>query len=53
VLAARQNAADNVQVHGGMGFTAEHDAHLFVKRAHVWETALGGRRAQLRRILGT
>jgi len=51
LLAARQNAADNIQVHGGMGFTAEHDAHLFVKRTHVWETALGGRQAQLARLL--
>ena len=30
---AIQNAADNVQNHGGMGFTWECDAHLFVKRA--------------------
>ena len=49
--AGRTNAAANVQVHGGIGFTAEHDAHLFVKRAHVWETVLGGRRAALHRVL--
>jgi alkylation response protein AidB-like acyl-CoA dehydrogenase len=26
-------AADNIQIHGGMGFTWEHAAHLFHKRA--------------------
>ena len=26
-------AADNIQVHGGIGFTWEHDAHLYFKRA--------------------
>jgi alkylation response protein AidB-like acyl-CoA dehydrogenase len=35
------NAADNVQNHGGIGYTAEHDAHLFVKRAHVLALTLG------------
>jgi alkylation response protein AidB-like acyl-CoA dehydrogenase len=28
-----QAAADNIQVHGGMGFTWEHPAHLYFKRA--------------------
>ncbi|MBI3781797.1 MAG: acyl-CoA/acyl-ACP dehydrogenase [Deltaproteobacteria bacterium] len=28
-----QAAADNIQVHGGMGFTWEHVAHLYFKRA--------------------
>jgi alkylation response protein AidB-like acyl-CoA dehydrogenase len=35
------NAADNVQNHGGIGYTAEHDAHLFVKRAHALSLTLG------------
>jgi alkylation response protein AidB-like acyl-CoA dehydrogenase len=26
-------AADNIQIHGGIGFTWEHDAHLYFKRA--------------------
>jgi alkylation response protein AidB-like acyl-CoA dehydrogenase len=26
-------AGDNIQIHGGIGFTWEHDAHLFFKRA--------------------
>lgn len=33
--AALRNAASNIQVHGAFGFTAEADAHLFLKRAHV------------------
>jgi alkylation response protein AidB-like acyl-CoA dehydrogenase len=33
--AALANAKANIQIHGGMGFTAECDAHLFLKRALV------------------
>lgn len=33
--AALRNAASNIQVHGAFGFTAEADAHLYLKRAHV------------------
>lgn len=29
----QRNAQLNVQVHGGIGFTWEHDAHIFVRRA--------------------
>jgi alkylation response protein AidB-like acyl-CoA dehydrogenase len=39
--AATENAKTCVQVHGGMGFTWEVDAHLFLKRAWVLETAFG------------
>jgi alkylation response protein AidB-like acyl-CoA dehydrogenase len=50
--AALANAKANIQVHGGMGFTAECDAHLFLKRAHLF-TALGSsRRAEERRLIG-
>lgn len=28
-------AAENIQIHGGMGFTADADAHLYLKRAHL------------------
>ncbi|HVM94809.1 MAG TPA: acyl-CoA dehydrogenase family protein, partial [Candidatus Acidoferrales bacterium] len=28
-----QTAAENIQIHGGMGFTWEHVAHLYFKRA--------------------
>jgi alkylation response protein AidB-like acyl-CoA dehydrogenase len=30
-----------VQVHGGMGFTWEHDAHLYLKRALVLDAGIG------------
>ncbi|MGW6358078.1 acyl-CoA dehydrogenase family protein [Streptomyces sp. NPDC055092] len=33
--AAIDNAASCIQLHGGMGYTDEHDAHLYLKRAHA------------------
>jgi alkylation response protein AidB-like acyl-CoA dehydrogenase len=33
VPSAVQNAQLNIQVHGGIGFTWEHDAHLYLRRA--------------------
>lgn len=41
--AAIDNAVDNVQNHGGMGFTAECDAHLYVRRARFLDQFFGGR----------
>lgn len=38
--AAIDNARDNLQIHGGVGFTVEYDAHLFVKRYHVYKEIL-------------
>jgi alkylation response protein AidB-like acyl-CoA dehydrogenase len=38
--AADQNAQLNTQVHGGIGFTWEHDAHLFLRRATATESVL-------------
>jgi alkylation response protein AidB-like acyl-CoA dehydrogenase len=35
------NASDNIQNHGGIGYTYEHDAHLYLKRAHVLALTLG------------
>jgi hypothetical protein len=35
-------AAETIQVHGGIGFTWEHDAHLFFERAKASELLLGG-----------
>ncbi len=46
VDAAQRNAADNIQIHGAIGFTAEIDAHLFVKRAHVIDALAGDQRRQ-------
>ncbi len=37
-----RNAELNVQVHGGIGYTWEHDAHLHVRRAIVTAALLGG-----------
>jgi alkylation response protein AidB-like acyl-CoA dehydrogenase len=35
------SAAENIQIHGGIGFTWEHDAHLYFKRAKSSELLLG------------
>jgi alkylation response protein AidB-like acyl-CoA dehydrogenase len=34
-------ALDNMRIHGGIGFTWEHDAHLFVRRAKTSQLILG------------
>ncbi|MGE7780258.1 acyl-CoA dehydrogenase family protein [Peribacillus sp. NPDC097264] len=34
-------SADNIQIHGGIGFTEEMDCQLFVKRARFYENYLG------------
>jgi alkylation response protein AidB-like acyl-CoA dehydrogenase len=34
-------AAESVQIHGGIGFTWEHDTHLYFKRAKASELLLG------------
>ncbi len=34
-------AQENIQIHGGIGFTWEHDAHLYLKRAKSTEVLLG------------
>jgi alkylation response protein AidB-like acyl-CoA dehydrogenase len=36
-----RTAADAIQVHGGMGFTWEHDAHLYFKRARCGQSMFG------------
>jgi len=45
------SAAATVQIMGGMGFTFEHDAHLYCKRAFVLGQLLGGAATQLSRLL--
>lgn len=35
-------AGNMIQLHGGIGFTWEHDAHLFFKRARAIQSMLGG-----------
>ena len=39
---ALQSTRTALQVHGGMGFTWEHDAHLYLKRAQHLAARLGG-----------
>jgi alkylation response protein AidB-like acyl-CoA dehydrogenase len=39
--ASYRAAKDCIQVHGGIGFTWEHDAHLYLKRAMVTRQLLG------------
>jgi alkylation response protein AidB-like acyl-CoA dehydrogenase len=45
--AAITNATENVQNHGGMGYTWESDAHLHLKRARLLEHCFGTRTAHL------
>jgi len=39
--AAFSCAAESIQIHGGIGFTWEHDAHLYFKRARANRALLG------------
>lgn len=48
--AAISNAAKNIQIHGGIGFSAESDAHLFVKRAQLLVALGGGVEASIDRV---
>ena len=48
-------AANAIQLHGGIGFTWEHDAHLYFRRARATSTLLGSpawQREQLARLMG-
>lgn len=44
-------AGENIQVHGGIGFTWEHDAHIYLKRAKASSLLLGSPQYQ-RDLLG-
>lgn len=48
--AAVRNAALNVQVHGGVGFSDEADPHLLVKRARIYLSVSGGLDLAIERI---
>jgi alkylation response protein AidB-like acyl-CoA dehydrogenase len=50
--AALGNAKTCIQVHGGMGYTWEIDAHLLLKRAYVLEASFGSRDAWADRLAG-
>jgi alkylation response protein AidB-like acyl-CoA dehydrogenase len=43
-------AADTIELHGGIGFTWEHDAHLYYKNALSGKVLLGGPADQLDRL---
>jgi alkylation response protein AidB-like acyl-CoA dehydrogenase len=43
-------SAENIQIHGGIGFTWEHDAHLYFKRAKSSEVLLGDSAHQRERL---
>jgi len=46
-------AAENVQVHGGIGFTWEHSAHLHVRRAATSAVLFGQRRDHQEELLAS
>jgi alkylation response protein AidB-like acyl-CoA dehydrogenase len=53
--AFEQSAAECIHLHGGMGFTWEHDAHLYYRRARADRILFGdpaAHRAELSRSLG-
>ena len=39
--AAKLCATDGIQIHGGIGYTLEHDLHLYIRRAYASEFLLG------------
>jgi 3-oxochol-4-en-24-oyl-CoA dehydrogenase len=43
--AADEDAQLNIQVHGGIGFTWEHDAHLYLRRATALEAVVDAEQA--------
>jgi alkylation response protein AidB-like acyl-CoA dehydrogenase len=50
--ASRRVMAAGLQVHGGIGFTWEHDMHLFVKRAQLDQVSFGDAAFHRDRIAG-
>ncbi len=49
--AAFRNTRADIQVHGGMGVTAENDSHLYLARAHVMAEIFGNRRQLLEQVI--
>jgi alkylation response protein AidB-like acyl-CoA dehydrogenase len=47
---AQQTTRTAIQMHGGMGFTWEHDVHLYLKRVQHLSTRLGGASRALDRV---
>jgi alkylation response protein AidB-like acyl-CoA dehydrogenase len=44
--------ASALQVHGGIGFTWEHDLHLFLKRAQLDQVSFGDAAFHRQRLAG-
>lgn len=51
LTAYQRVALQNVQVHGGIGYTWEHDAHLYIRRATVLQTFAGDQDALRDRVI--
>ncbi len=49
--AAKLNTDANIQLHGGIGVTDEHDAHLLMKRANLLGRLFGGGKSLRRSLL--
>jgi alkylation response protein AidB-like acyl-CoA dehydrogenase len=49
--AAEENGRACIQIHGGIGFQAECDAHWFLKRARVYDQAGGAMAEQAQRVI--
>ena len=50
--AYQRAAADNIQIHGGIGFTWDHPAHLYLKRAKSSQLLLGSPADHRARLAG-
>ena len=48
-----QVTAESIQIHGGMGFTWEHDAHLYFKRARANDALFGNAAQHRERLLAS
>lgn len=50
--AAAEISGDALQIHGGVGFTWEHDLHLFLRRIKVDQALFGDTRRHRERLVG-
>jgi len=50
--AARRVMASGLQVHGGIGFTWEHDLHLYLKRSQLDQVSFGDATFHRERLAG-
>ena len=51
--AFEQAARENIQVHGGFGYTFEADCHFYYRRERLLAASLGGRRVWADRLIAT